>query len=85
MHDASTKLSPSVTEGWMVECVVSLSAAVAEKEETSAKIIDGKAIAADIRAELKEKVTKLQEQYGKVPRMGTIHVCLSQIEIGANH
>ena len=35
-------------------------------EETSAKVIDGKAISADIRKELKEKVDKLQEQYSKV-------------------
>ena len=29
-------------------------------------MIDGKAISADIRAELKEKVSKLEEKYGKV-------------------
>lgn len=47
-----------------------------EKEEISAKIIDGKAIAADIRAELKKQVSKLQDQYGKVPPSDTAKLCL---------
>jgi len=46
------------------------------EEATSAKIIDGKAISADIRAELKEKVCKLEEQYGKVQTPS--HYCKPQ-------
>lgn len=45
---------------------VSHLAAVAEKEESSAQIIDGKATAAAIKEELKTKVEQLKERYGKV-------------------
>ncbi len=37
-------------------------------------IIDGKKVAADIRAELKEKVAGLKKEYGKVPGLVTIIV-----------
>lgn len=38
----------------------------AVSEEQTAKIIDGKAVAAEIKAELKTKVDGLKEKYGKV-------------------
>ncbi len=40
----------------------------------TAKLIDGKAIAADIRSEIKTEVEQLQAQYGKVPGLATVLV-----------
>jgi 5,10-methylene-tetrahydrofolate dehydrogenase/methenyl tetrahydrofolate cyclohydrolase len=40
----------------------------------SAKIIDGKSIAADIRGEIKREVEELQAQYGRVPGLATVIV-----------
>jgi 5,10-methylene-tetrahydrofolate dehydrogenase/methenyl tetrahydrofolate cyclohydrolase len=40
----------------------------------SAKIIDGKAIAATIRGEIKAEVEAMQAQYGKVPGLATVLV-----------
>jgi len=40
----------------------------------TAKLIDGKAIAADIRSEIKIEVEQMQAQYGKVPGLATVLV-----------
>jgi 5,10-methylene-tetrahydrofolate dehydrogenase/methenyl tetrahydrofolate cyclohydrolase len=40
----------------------------------TANLIDGKAIAADIRSEIKAEVEQLQAQYGKVPGLATVLV-----------
>jgi 5,10-methylene-tetrahydrofolate dehydrogenase/methenyl tetrahydrofolate cyclohydrolase len=40
----------------------------------TAKLIDGKVIAADIRGEIKAEVEQLQAQYGKVPGLATVLV-----------
>jgi len=40
----------------------------------TAQLIDGKAIAADIRNEIKAEVEQLQAQYGKVPGLATVLV-----------
>ena len=40
----------------------------------AAKIIDGKQVAADMRAELKEKVAKMKDQ-GIVPGLAVVLVC----------
>lgn len=38
----------------------------AETSSHTAQIIDGKAISAEIREELKERVAKLKDEFGKV-------------------
>lgn len=49
-------------------------------QEAGAKRIDGKAISADIREELKQKVEKLQEKFGKVrPPLLSCSCCKGQI------
>jgi 5,10-methylene-tetrahydrofolate dehydrogenase/methenyl tetrahydrofolate cyclohydrolase len=45
-----------------------------KEEQMSAKIIDGKAIAATIRGEIKAEVEAMQAQYGKVPGLATVLV-----------
>ncbi len=40
----------------------------------SAKLIDGKAIAADVRKEVAEQVGAMQEKYGRVPGLATVLV-----------
>ena len=41
---------------------------------SSSKIIDGKAIAADIRGEIKEEVSAMKAKYGKVPGLAVVIV-----------
>lgn len=45
---------------------LTLSLAAMPEQASSAQVIDGKAIAAEIREELKAKVTKLKQETGKV-------------------
>ena len=40
----------------------------------TAKLIDGKAIAADIRREIGEDVAALRDRYGRVPGLATVLV-----------
>ena len=40
----------------------------------SSKIIDGKAVAADIRAEIRAEVAQMKEKYGKVPGLAVVIV-----------
>jgi 5,10-methylene-tetrahydrofolate dehydrogenase/methenyl tetrahydrofolate cyclohydrolase len=45
-----------------------------KEEQMTAQIIDGKAIAATIRGEIKAEVEAMQDQYGKVPGLATVLV-----------
>jgi 5,10-methylene-tetrahydrofolate dehydrogenase/methenyl tetrahydrofolate cyclohydrolase len=45
-----------------------------KEEQMTAQIIDGKAIAATIRGEIKDEVDALRAQYGKVPGLATVLV-----------
>jgi 5,10-methylene-tetrahydrofolate dehydrogenase/methenyl tetrahydrofolate cyclohydrolase len=45
-----------------------------KEEQMTAQIIDGKAIAATIRGEIKVEVEAMQAQYGKVPGLATVLV-----------
>lgn len=39
-------------------------------------VIDGKAVASQIKAELREEITSLKERYGRVRRQGYEHAVL---------
>ena len=45
-----------------------------DNDDDDAKIIDGKRIAADIRAEIKEEVERLKAKTGKVPGLAVVIV-----------
>src|SRR6185437_3718222 len=54
----------------------------------AARIIDGKAIAADVRAEVRRGVDQYRERYGDAPGLATVlvgHDPASKIYIGAKH
>ena len=49
------------------------SRALPRSARADASIIDGKAIAADVREEVRVKVAEMKEKHGKVPGKGRIH------------
>lgn len=66
--------------GWATSAAAPLKARRAVKSraaartlpQADAKIIDGKAIAADVREEVRVKVAAMKEKHGKVPGKGAL-------------